>query len=174
MVGRHAAPFKGAKRSQNFPRTPHGPCERKCRPNCRPKLPAKNCRPKKCRQKHADMSPFQSPAQRVPIGRCARSWRAVGKCWPKNCRPKMSAKTCRQKHADMSPPQSFHERVPIGRRVLKAGGRVGLGSRPSLPRSVTLLATACRSWRACRFRVPPQSSTQCDPIGHCVSKLAGL
>ena len=43
-------------------------------------MPAKNWRPKmadqKCRQKHADMSPPQSPAQRVPIGRCARSWRA--------------------------------------------------------------------------------------------------
>ena len=106
MVGRHAAPFKGAKRSQNFPRTPCGPCERKCRPKCRQKLPGKNCRPKMsaktCRHEPAAVSstacpdwplcselagvglgpPPQSPAQRVPIGCCARSWRVSSPACP--------------------------------------------------------------------------------------------
>ena len=171
MVGRHPSPFKRGKRSQKNQWAPCGPCGRKCRP----KTAGENCRPKiagqKCRQKHADMSPPQSPAQRVPIGRCARTWRvcrfrvppqsfhAACPDWPLRVE---SWRVCR-----IVPRHSLQHSVSRLAAVLGAGGCVGLGPRPSLQRNVSRLAVALGAGGSVGFPPPQPPSPACPdcPLG---------
>ena len=90
---------------------------------------------------------FMGPSWALPPHWAGIRKHAGQKLPAKNAGQKMSAKTCRHEPAAVS---SITSRLAV---LLGAGGPIGLGARPSLPRSVTLLATACRSWRA----VPPSS-----------------